>query len=65
MNFPTRKVSWVNWQFGLLKIAMISFGILLGVYFRDFWRPILTLVWIAGAVSMIWVSVIWLLAMRS
>lgn len=33
MNFLTRKVSWANWQFGLLKIAMISFGILLGVYF--------------------------------
>jgi hypothetical protein len=64
MNFLTRKIPWATWQFGVLKIAMLSLGILFGVYFTEFWRPLLALIWIVGVVTTIWVSVIWLRAMR-
>jgi hypothetical protein len=63
MNFLTRKVPWANWQFGVLKIAVLCVGILLGVYFTEFWRPILPMIWIVGVVTAIWVTVIWLRAM--
>jgi len=36
MNFLTRRIPWANWQFGLLKIAMLCLGILLGVCFAEF-----------------------------
>ena len=64
MNFLTRKIPWANWQFGVLKITVLCLGILLGVYFTEFWRPILPLVWIVGVVTAIWVTMIWLRAMR-
>jgi hypothetical protein len=30
----TYRLSW--WQLGILKLALLSIGILFGVYFRDF-----------------------------
>jgi len=64
MNFLTRKIPWATWQFGLLKVAMLCLGILLGVYFTEFWKPRLPLIWVVAVVTTIWVSVIWLQAMR-
>ncbi len=29
----TRRVSWANWQFGPLKLAMLALGIVVGAYF--------------------------------
>jgi len=63
MNLLTRKIPWATWQFGVLKIAMLCLGVLLGVYFAEVWRPFLPVVWIVAVVTTIWVSVIWLRAM--
>jgi len=64
MNLLNRKIPWANWQFGVLKIAVLCLGILLGVYFTEFWRPLLPVIWIVGVVTAIWVTVIWLRAMK-
>jgi len=64
MNFFTRKVPWATWQFGVLKLSMITLGIVLGAIFADFWRPYLWLVGLVFVITAVWVTVIWLSAMR-
>lgn len=58
MNILTKRISWAYWQFGLLKLCTISFGIILGSYFADFWRPIISFVWIIFIVT--YVLAIWM-----
>ncbi len=43
-------------DFGFFKILMVSFGILLGVYFR---QPILDMIWLVWIVFM--VSALWMI----
>ena len=58
--YLTRKVSWVTWQFSVLKLSMISFGIILGSYFAGFWKPLMLPLWVVFVVTAVWVSVMWL-----
>jgi len=37
--FGTYKLEW--WQIGLLKITLLLFGIVVGVYWYVFWTPYL------------------------
>lgn len=39
------------WDFGLLKITLISLGILLGTYFSNFFLSIIMLIWIIFVIS--------------
>jgi hypothetical protein len=64
MNFLTRSVPWETWQFGLLKIAMISVGILLGVYFTEFLKALLPGIWVVAVVTSVWVTAIWFQAIK-
>jgi len=64
MNFLFRKIPWANWQFGVLKIAMLCVGILLGVYFTEFWKPLLPGIWVMAVVASVWATIIWVRAMR-
>jgi hypothetical protein len=64
MNFLSRQIPWTNWHFGLLKIAMLCVGILLGVYFNDFWKPLLPGIWVVVVVTSVWVTVVWFQAMK-
>lgn len=64
MNFLTRKVLWANWHFGILKISMITFGIVLGALFPDFWKQLLWPVGAVAVVTAVWVTAIWIRAMR-
>ncbi len=58
--YMAKKMSWATWQFSVLKVAMISFGILIGSYFADFWKPLLPVVWVVFIITVVWVSVMWL-----
>jgi hypothetical protein len=51
MGYMNRKLTWEYWKFGILKTCVMSFGILLGTYFADFWKGILWLVWIIFIIS--------------
>lgn len=64
MTFLTRKVPWATWQFGILKISMITFGIILGALFHDFWKPLLWPIAAVAVVTGAWVTAIWIRAMR-
>ena len=58
MSIYNRKITWVSWKFGVLKTAMIAFGILVGSYFHEFWQSWTVALWavfIAGsAISTLW-----------
>ncbi|KYK26766.1 hypothetical protein AYK26_04805 [Euryarchaeota archaeon SM23-78] len=59
-----QKVSWANWQLGIMKIACIAIGILLGAYFTNFWASIWWLVWVVAIVFAVWALAIWLNSMK-
>lgn len=65
MSFLTKQVSWANWQFSLLKLSMMAFGIILGASFPEFWKPFLWLAGLIFLITAIWVTILWLRAMRS
>ncbi len=66
MCFPLmdRKVKLSNWQIAILKFSVACFAIAIGTYFADFFRPYLIELVIAGIVTTIWITVIWIKAMK-
>jgi hypothetical protein len=64
VSFLTRKFSWANWRFGPLKAAALTLGIVIGAAFADFWEPYLGLVGIVFLVTGLWVTILWVGAMR-
>ncbi len=64
MSFLTRTVFWANWQFGVLKLAMLALGVIIGACFADFLKPWLWLVGLVFVASTIWVTALWVKAMR-
>ena len=64
MNFFTRTVVWANWQFGVLKLAMLALGIMIGAYFADFLKPYLWLVGLVFLATTTWVTIMWVRAMQ-
>ena len=64
MNFLTRTVSWANWQFGVLKVSMLALGIMIGAFFADLLKPYLWLVGLIFLATTIWVTIMWVRAMR-
>ncbi|MBW2991218.1 TFIIB-type zinc ribbon-containing protein [Candidatus Woesearchaeota archaeon] len=59
-----KKITWANWQLGILKWACIAIGVLLGAYFAGFWFSILWLVWVVAVVFSVWALAIWLGSMK-
>lgn len=57
MCILNKEFTWKGWQFSVLKLAMLSFGVLLGTYFAGFWNNILWLVWIVAIVFTVWAGV--------
>ena len=64
MNFSTRTVPWANWQFGVLKLAMLALGIIIGAWFADILKPYLWLIGLVFLVTTTWVTALWVRAMR-
>lgn len=46
MAFFSRRISLAYWELAPVKTAMLALGILLGVYFGKYWKPLLPLVWV-------------------
>lgn len=59
-----KKVTWTNWQLGILKWACIAIGILLGAYFAGFWQSIIWMIWSIAVVFCVWALAIWLKSMK-
>jgi hypothetical protein len=64
MSFLTKRVPWANWQFGALKLSMLALGIVVGAFFAEFWRPYLWPIGLVFLITALWVTVMWLGAMR-
>jgi len=64
MNPLNRKLVWANWQFALLKLSMLSLGIIIGACFADLFKPYLWLLGVVFLITTVWVTVLWLRAMR-
>jgi hypothetical protein len=64
MNFLMRRISWANWQFAPLKMALLCLGIVIGTAFADTWKPYLWPVGIISLVTTAWVTILWVRAKR-
>jgi hypothetical protein len=60
MRLITRPITWPSWKFGVLKLSMISFGVLMGAYFRDAVLPWQTALWVLFVITAL-VTTIWAL----
>lgn len=47
--FKTRTFAW--WEIGVIKVCLISLGILLGLYFRDVLAPLEVVWWVLFGVT--------------
>ena len=65
MNIYTKRAVWANWQIAILKFTVFAFGIVFGALFSDFWRPLLWPLGVFAVLTSIWVTVIWIRAMRA
>ncbi|MBI2143452.1 hypothetical protein HYU20_03895 [Candidatus Woesearchaeota archaeon] len=48
----------------MLKLSMVSFGIILGAYFAGFWKTLMLPLWAVFIASSVWASVMWLQQVR-
>ncbi len=54
-----RPVTLPTWAFSVLKMAMISFGILVGARFAPFWTPLAPIILFVLVASWAWASWLW------
>lgn len=59
-----KEFTWKGWQFSVLKLAMVAIGILLGIYFKEFWLSIWWLVWVVAVVFVVLAMAMGLKSMR-
>ena len=68
MNFLTnlygRQVRMYNWQLWIFKFSVFCLSLVIGCYFADFIRPYLVPFIVVGVITSIWITVIWLKAMK-
>ncbi len=53
MNVMTCEFKWKGWMFSILKTAMLSLGIIVGVYFADALKPWMAVVWVLFGVTVL------------
>lgn len=51
MNLLTMRIRWYGWMFGILKVAMLSLGLLLGIYGAETLKPYVGVLWGLFAVT--------------
>ena len=51
MSIITQEIAWPSWKFGVLKLSMVAFGILIGSAFHEFWLNWHVALWIVFAVT--------------
>lgn len=64
MNIYTKRAIWANWHIVILKFSVLAFGIVFGALFSDFWKPLLWPLGVFAVLTSVWVTAIWLRAMR-
>jgi hypothetical protein len=64
MAFFIIKTIWSNIELIIINICSIAFGIILGIYYTEFLKAYLYLVWIVFGVVAIWGLIVWLRKMK-
>lgn len=59
MNFLKIKTSWSNIELGLIKICVLSAGIILGTYFHVYLKNHLQLLGMVFLVTAVWTIYLW------
>lgn len=65
MNFLKMKTSWSNAEFIVLKLCVASAYVLVGAYFRNFFRQNYIPVLVIFGITCTWAVYLWLRKMRS
>ncbi len=55
--FKNLKLKW--WEVGLFKIALLSLGIIIGIYFPDLFVGIVPLLWILFLIPGLYLGYVW------
>lgn len=64
VNLYKRQVRMSNWQLWIFKFSVFCLSLAIGCYFADYVRPYLVPLIIVGIVTCVWITVIWLKAMK-
>ncbi len=64
ISFFERKVPLTNWQLWIYKVAVFCLSIAIGCYFADYLKPYLLAFVVIGVITSVWITVIWLKAMK-
>lgn len=54
-----KSTTWSAYELWVFKVSMFTLGILVGVYFTDVCRSILTLIWLIGGIGTILTTLLW------
>lgn len=65
MNFLKTKTTWSNAEFGIFKTCVISYGILIGLYFNEFLKNYLAFFWIVFGIATMWTITLWINKMKN
>lgn len=65
MNFFFIKTIWSNLELSLIKTPVTAYGILLGIYYTEFLRDYIELLWIVFAVTAVWTIILWAKKMKA
>jgi hypothetical protein len=60
MNFLKLKTSWSTAELGLLKLCLISLGIVLGIFFYEFLKAQILLFFIVFIITAIYGLFLWI-----
>lgn len=51
--------TWSAYELWVFKVSMFTLGLLVGVYFTDVCRSILTLIWLVGGIGTVLTTLLW------
>ena len=64
VDFYKRKLVMSNWELYVFKLSVFCLSLVIGCYFADFIRPYLWPILIAGIITSVWITKIWLKALK-
>jgi len=64
MKFLKIKTSWSNAEFGLFKACVISYGMLIGIYFYEYVKNWVVPIWIVLGITATWTILLWVKKMK-
>lgn len=59
MRFLASTTHLRDWHLGLVKIAMLCLGLIVGMYYSSVFKPIAPFLWGVLLVALIWIVWLW------